>query len=87
MFQTQQCGGGGGGDPQALRSRPLETARRERGYEHSVEHRICASQEKDANALAKAIDPKMQLCPRMGNPENPTRASPQGLITRGKERV
>jgi aspartate/methionine/tyrosine aminotransferase len=40
----------------------------------------CTSQEMDANALAEAIDPKMQLCPRMGNPENPTGASRQGNI-------
>lgn len=40
---------------------------------HSDEH-LCTSQEMDANALAKAINPEMELCQRMGNPENPTRA-------------
>lgn len=86
MFQTQQCGGGGGGDPKALGSRPLKT-QGESGDMDTASNIACASQEIDANALAKAINPKMQLCLRMGNPENPTRASGQGLIRMAKGRV
>lgn len=50
----------------------LEDSKEKAGmYGHSVGYQ-CTSQEMDANALAKAIHPKMQLCPRMVNPENAT---------------
>lgn len=82
MFQAQLCGGGG--DPAV---EALEDSKERAGRDgHRIEHR-CTSQEMDANALAKAINPEMELCQRMGNPENPTRASRQGIIRTDKRRV
>lgn len=91
MFQTQQCGGGDSKPrPKAPRSRRVETLENSKEkagmYGHSVGYK-CTSQEMDANALAKAIDPKMQLCLRMGNPENATRGSRQGIIRTDKRMV
>lgn len=70
MFQAQRCGGGEV-KPPAVET--LGNGKAKAGTNgHSVEYQ-CTSQETDANALAKAIDPKMQLCPRMGNRRIPPR--------------
>lgn len=72
MFQTQRCGGGDGGDAKSPGVETLGDGKEKAGtYGHNVEYQ-CTSQETDANALAKAIDSKMQLCPRMGNRRIPT---------------